>query len=217
MLKAPFDSTARRKANPGAILNVSLVYLGCFSCQKLDDHLENWHDRKHRKGYNCSSIKTAKSFLTWLLSSFVLIQKKKKKKVWGAGGWKPWFLYSLNYWFICSTGNNPRRHGSGDFLFSKTNYPWKTSWLLLFVPPPCSPPPYKLLSLLSSLNYYCVEISLFYFFSPSFLCSLLLRKFLWYNLYLSITFSQNKIHSFVQLISLVQTPHALVRGDSLLC
>lgn len=41
MLKAPLDSAAGRKANPGAILNVSLVYLGCFSCQNLDGHLAN--------------------------------------------------------------------------------------------------------------------------------------------------------------------------------
>lgn len=143
MLKAPLDSATRRKANPGAILNVSLVYSGCFNWQKLDAHLENWHDRKHRKGYNCSSIKPTKSFLTWLLSFFVLIQKRKR-----GGGEKKRILYSLNYGFICNTGYNPRRHGSRAFLFSKTNYPLKTSRLLCQSSClSCSLPTYKLLSL----------------------------------------------------------------------
>lgn len=133
MLKALLDSAARREANPGAILNVTLVYLGCFSWQKLDGHLENWHDRKHRKGYNCSSIKATKSFLTWLLSSFVLKRRGGTKK-------KSWLLCSLSYRFICNTGNNPRRHGSRAFVFSKTSYPLKTSRLLLCLSSclPCS-------------------------------------------------------------------------------
>lgn len=142
MLKALLDSAARREANPGAILNVTLVYLGCFSWQKLDGHFENWHDRKHRKGYNCSSIKATKSFLTWLLSSFVLKRREEQKKK------KSWLLCSLSYGFICNTGNNPRRHGSRAFVFSKTSYPSKTSGLLLCLSSclPCSFPPSKLLS-----------------------------------------------------------------------
>lgn len=144
MLKALLDSAARRKANPGAILNVSFVYSGCFNWQKLDGDLENWHDRKNRKGYNRSSIKLTKSFLTWLLFFFVLIQKRK----WGGWG-KPWLLHSIRYGFICNTANNPRKHGRRAFLFSKTNYPWKTSRLLHCLSPclACSlPPPSKLLS-----------------------------------------------------------------------
>lgn len=161
MLKAPLDSAAGRKANPGAILNVSLVYLACFSCQNLDGHLANWHDRKHRKGYNHNSIKPTQSFLTWLLSSFVLIQKRMEQQQ----QQNFWLLYSLNYWFICSTGNNPRRHGSGAFLFSETNYPWKTSRLLVCLPALFSSP-LETAKFLSSLNCHCVEVILIFFSLP---------------------------------------------------
>lgn len=168
MLKAPLDSAARRKANPGAILNVSLVYSGCFSWQKLDGHLENWHDRKHRKGYNHSSVKTTKSFLTWSLFFFVLIQKKKE------GGEQrkrsPGFCI---HWTMCSSvtlETVQEGMAAGLFCSQKQIIHEKLADYFSVCPPACLVPfpPFQIVKFLSSLNCHCVEVISVLFFSPLF-------------------------------------------------